>query len=141
MKKPSTVSRPAGQRTACAYVRVSVEDRIQQQSWIERQVTAVQAWCALNNVVLVDIYREVGSKRPGDDRPEFQRMLDRATSPDRPYDVVVVWSLSRLTRDLRLQIVSLERLKAAGVACVSVGEIADSDTGADLLRSDRGGLA
>lgn len=42
---------------------------------------------------------EPGASATDDQRPEFQRMIERACDDDRPFDVIIVHSYSRFMRD------------------------------------------
>lgn len=107
----------ASRRTACAYVRTSLGAQAACQSAIDSQTAAIERWSRANGVGLVDVYVERGS-----DDSQFAAMLDNATAADRPYDIVVVHTLSRLSRDLSTLIVSCQRLDRAGVELVSITE-------------------
>jgi hypothetical protein len=45
------------------------------------------------------VYIEPGEPARDDDRPEFRRMVAEATGAERPFDIIVVHSLSRFFRD------------------------------------------
>ena len=136
MKKRSTaMPRPDGERTACAYVRVSTDEQAKHKTSIDSQIASIRDWCQKNNVGLIDIFSEPGLSGTDDSRPEFNRMMTRATAPDRPYDMVVVHSLSRFARDLALQAVSYKRLQQAGVDQVSVTAQFGCGSGGNLVRA------
>jgi site-specific DNA recombinase len=100
---------------------------------IGSQAAAVERWSRASGVDLVDVYVERGS-----DDSQFAAMLDNATAADRPYDIVVVHTLSRLSRDLSRLIVSCPRLDRAGVELVSItdGEFEAVDRlGAAMINS------
>ena len=127
--------RPEGERTACAYVRVSTDEQAKHRTSVESQITTIRDWCEKNNVRLVEVFAEAGLSGTDDSRPEFNLMMARATAPDRPYDMVVVHSLSRFARDLALQAVSYKRLAEAGVEQVSVTEAFGKGSGGNLVRA------
>ena len=64
------------------------------------------------------------------DRPELKRMLDQL----RIGDVILVWKLDRLGRNLRHLIMLLDDLQAVGVAFVSLQEGIDATTPAGRLQ-------
>jgi len=113
MEQRTTASR----RTACAYVRTSLGAQTACQSAIDSQAAAVERWSRANGVDLMDVYVEHGSEDS-----QFGAMLDNATAAHRPYDMVVVHTLSRLSRDLSRLIVGYQRLDRAGVDLVSISE-------------------
>ena len=122
MTKQHSVEGCERSRTACAYVRTSSAEQEWQEAAIASQIAAIVDWCAENNVVLVDVFSEASASGSDNSRPEFGRMMASATGPDRPYDMVIVQSLSRFTRDLAQQAVSYQRLQETGVEQVSVDE-------------------
>lgn len=122
MTKQSIVEGRAGKRTACAYIRSSLAEQFQQGEAIAEQISSIVGWCDKNDVVLVDVYSEFGASGSDRAQPELARMMESATSFDRRYDMVIVQSLSRFTRDPAFQAASYVRLRAADVAPVSVYE-------------------
>ena len=68
------------------------------------------------------MFSDAGWSGTDDARPAFNRMMAHALAPELPYDMIVVHSLSRFTRDLALQAVSYEQRQVAGVDQVSVTE-------------------
>lgn len=128
-------ARPGDQRTACAYVRVSTEEQARHKISIDSQISTIQAWCDKSGARLVDIYAEPGLSGTDESRPEFNRIMTPATGPDRPYDMVVVHSLSRFARDLAPQAVSYKRLSEAGVEQISITESFAKGSGGNLVRA------
>ncbi|GIG57406.1 integrase [Longispora fulva] len=66
---------------------------------IERQDEAINAWCTMQGHVLVGMVHDVGvsgNVRPSK-RPELGPWLNERVSD---YDIIVVWKLDRLTRNL-----------------------------------------
>ena len=123
------------QRTACGYVRVSTEDQKDHKISIASQIKAIERWCESNDVELRDIYSEPGLSGRDEGRPQFARMMDRATARERPYDIVVVHSLSRFARDVAIQAINYKRLQKAGVQQVSISEAFGKGSAGNLMRS------
>jgi DNA invertase Pin-like site-specific DNA recombinase len=69
-----------------------------------------------------------------EDRPVFQEMISRATSDERPYDAIVVHSLSRFSRDVLHSEFYIRRLYRAGVQLVSITQELGNDPHSDLIR-------
>jgi Enterobacteriaceae phage serine recombinase len=67
-----------------------------------------------------------------DKRPALDRLLTDARR--RRFDVLVVWRLDRLGRNLRHLITLLEELQALGIAFVSLNEGIDATTPAGKLQ-------
>ena len=86
------------------------------------QTTALQE-DALAKAAVERTYRDVMSG-VGDDRPQFQAMLDFA----RPGDTIVVWRLDRLGRSLKHLIETVMGLQARGINFRSLTEHVDTST-------------
>ena len=69
---------------------------------------------------LVDYYVDAGVSGTEEDRPEFQRMIERALDDDHPFDLIVVHSLSRFFRDCFHLEMYVRKLAKADVRVVSV---------------------
>lgn len=77
---------------AAIYVRVSTSDKGQDT---ENQALGLRELCQQKQWKIVDEYPDYMTGKTLD-RPQFQRMLDDAKK--RKFDVLVFWSLDRLTR-------------------------------------------
>lgn len=55
-----------------------------------------------------------------DNRPEFQKMIERAGDDDHPFDAIVVHSYSRFFRDSFGLEMYVRRLAKAGVRLISI---------------------
>lgn len=60
-------------------------------------------------------YVEAGASATDDNRPEFQKMIERACDDDRPFDGIVIHSYSRFFRDSFGQEMYIRKLAMAGV--------------------------
>ena len=90
-----------------------------------RRYIAARGWTAEDFV-------DRGISGAKDRRPALDRLLIDARR--RRFDVVVVWRLDRLGRNLRHLITLLEELQALGVAFVSLNEGIDATTPAGKLQ-------
>src|SRR5438093_9684474 len=111
----------------CAiYARVSTFDQEPENQLAEiRRYVAARAWTAVE-------YVDRGISGAKDRRPALDRLLVDARR--RRFDVLVVWRLDRLGRNLRHLITLLEELQALGIAFVSLGEGIDATTPAGKLQ-------
>ena len=99
---------------AFGYVRVSVdEEGGGNNASIASQVEAIEAHAAREGIEIVEIFREPNVSGHKLARKEFDRMIDAATSPDRPVHQIIVYNLTRFSRRLMTQIVSEHRLTQA----------------------------
>ena len=121
--------------TACAYIRVSTEDQAKHGLSLPSQLKAIRTYCKLQAIDLIDVYEEPGLTGTDDNRPQFRAMMDRATSRERPYDIVIIHSLSRFARDLTLQLTSYGRLQRARVELTSITEPFGKGSNGNMMRS------
>lgn len=111
---------------AAIYARVSTFDQEPENQLVElRRYGAARNWTAAE-------YVDRGVSGTKDRRPDLDRLL--ADARRRRFDVLVVWRLDRLGRNLRHLIVLLEELQALGIAFVSLGEGIDATTPAGKLQ-------
>lgn len=115
---------------AALYARVSTGRQAEADLSIPDQTRHAQDFCARRGFVLLETFVEPGASGMDEDRPAFQRMIDRATGPDRPFRVILVHSLSRFFRDAMFAEFYTRRLRNAGVQLLSMTqEFADDPTG------------
>jgi DNA invertase Pin-like site-specific DNA recombinase len=114
------------QSRAAVYARVSTFDQEPENQLAEiRRYIAARGWSA-------EEYVDRGISGAKDRRPALDRLLIDARR--RRFDVVVVWRLDRLGRNLRHLITLLEELQALGIAFVSLNEGIDATTPAGKLQ-------
>jgi DNA invertase Pin-like site-specific DNA recombinase len=111
---------------AAIYARVSTFDQEPENQLAEiRRYVAARGWTAVE-------YVDRGISGAKDRRPALDRLLIDARR--RRFDVLVVWRLDRLGRNLRHLITLLEELAALGIAFVSLNEGIDATTPAGKLQ-------
>ena len=111
----------------CAiYARVStVEQTAENQLQELRRYVAARSWTATE-------YVDQGVSGAKDSRPALDAMLKDGRR--RRFDVLVVWRLDRLGRNLKHLITLLDDLNALGIAFVSLNEGIDATTPAGRLQ-------
>lgn len=119
---------------AAAYIRVSTTKQADADLSLPDQQAAIEAYCAGTGLFLSAIYVEPGASATDDNRPELQKMIEAATSAERPYDVIVVHSLSRFFRDLYLFELYRRRLEKVGVKLLSITQNFSDDPSGDMMR-------
>ena len=119
---------------ACAYLRVSTGRQAEADLSIPNQRRQIAAFCAAKGWNLVVEYVEPGASATDDARPEFQRMIERATDGDRPIDIIVVHSYSRFFRDSFALEMYVRRLAKVGVALVSITQELGNDPAQVMMR-------
>ena len=111
---------------AAIYARVSTFDQEPENQLAElRRYVQARGWEAVEHV-------DRGVSGEKDRRPALDVLLSDARR--RRFDVLVVWRLDRLGRNLRHLILLLDELSALGVAFVSLQEGIDATTPAGRLQ-------
>ena len=106
---------------AVGYVRVSEEADNSEQS-VATQQDRIQQAADERNILVVDWHIDRGFGGNSMDRPALRTLLDAAESAGKPFDLVLVWDLSRLSRSQEDFMEILSRLRASGVDVTSVTE-------------------
>jgi site-specific DNA recombinase len=119
---------------AAAYCRVSTSRQADSDLSLPDQQRQIEHYCQRQGWSLAKVYIEAGASAMDDERPEFQRMIAEATYSDRPFDVIVVHSLSRFFRDEALAELYVRRLRRHGVELQSVTQHLTADPLSDLAR-------
>lgn len=104
----------------CIYARVSTLKQAKNDLSIPDQVERLKNWCEQNGAAVVDTIVEPGASATDDARPQFQTMIAAASGEDRPYDVILVHSLSRLFRNAMHFMQYRAMLKRSKVRIVSI---------------------
>lgn len=112
---------------AAIYARVSTIDQNSEQ-----QVTELRRYCAARGWMISREYVDQGVSGTRERRPALDDLLRDAKR--RRFDVLVVWRLDRLGRNLRHLILMLADVQAVGVAFVSLSEGIDATTPAGRLQ-------
>lgn len=112
------------------YIRVSTDRQAEDGVSLGAQESKVRAWGELHDAQEVVIFRDEGiSGSRSDNRPGLQEALSLATRGD----VLVVYSLSRLTRCTKDALTLSETLSRRGVDLVSVSERIDTTSAAGKM--------
>lgn len=120
---------------ASAYVRVSTSRQAEHETSLADQIAAISAYCDARGILLIDVYREPGASATDGNRPQFQSMIEAATSRERPYDLVIVHSFSRFFRDQFEFERYRRKLAKSKVELVSITQDVGEGATGDLVRS------
>ncbi len=118
----------ADNKRAVAYVRVSSAAQVDGHS-LDAQERLFHELCKTRGWKAVDVYRDEGKSAYSDSirkRPEFRRLLDDSASG--AFDVVVVHTLDRWARNLRITLETMGTLAKSDVDLVSISENIDNST-------------
>ncbi|WP_334387774.1 recombinase family protein [Bradyrhizobium sp. AZCC 2262] len=94
----------------------------------QRDIGASRRW------EIVADYVEPGASATDDRRPEFQRMIDAATTKPPAFDVILVRSFSRFFRDQFQLEFYVRRFAKAGVRLVSITQELGDDPMSNMIR-------
>ena len=122
------------QRRVALYTRVSTTRQAEADLSIPDQIKQGKDFCSARGLQLIETFIEPGASATDDRRPEFQRMMEAATSAARPFDVVLVHSMSRFFREQFLSEMYIRRLRKAGVELLSMTQEFRDDTTGNLIR-------
>jgi DNA invertase Pin-like site-specific DNA recombinase len=120
MKSSAAAVIPTVPSRVALYMRVSTGRQAESDLSIPDQRRQGLAFCKARGWEVVGEFVDAGLSGTTDNRPEFQRLLDNATAGSAPFDIVLVHSYSRFTRDAFMQEMHLRRLAKAGVRLVSM---------------------
>lgn len=109
-------------RYGYGYIRVSTDK--QDELSPDSQKKLQKEYAAQNGIVIIKFFYDIGiSGRRADKRPDFQRMIALAKSPEHPADCILVWKFSRFARNQEESIVYKSLLKKKhNVDVISISE-------------------
>ena len=119
---------------AALYLRVSTGRQADNDLSIPDQRRQARAYCASRGWEIVADYVEPGVSATDDRRPEFQRMIDGATTKPPAFDMIVVHSFSRFFRDQFQLEFYVRRLAKNGVRLVSITQELGDDPMSNMIR-------
>ena len=108
------------------YARVS-NDRQDVDNSMSAQEAAAQRFIDANPGQLLRTYRDEAKSGRVEHRPAFQQMIQDAADPDRTFDVVLVWKLSRFARNRKVSITYKALLAELGIRVISISENTGDD--------------
>jgi site-specific DNA recombinase len=119
---------------AALYLRVSTGRQADNDLSIPDQRRQAKGYCASRGWEIVADYVEPGLSATDDRWPEFQRMIDAATTKPPAFDVILVHSFSRFFRDQFQLEFYVRRLAKAGVRLVSITQELGDDPMSNMIR-------
>lgn len=126
-------------KKSIGYVRVSSKKQVIKGGSIDSQVTRIKEYCKYEKLELVDIVEELGVSGRKENRLGIMYMLESIKKKE--IDVVVVYSLSRLGRNLRevLDMVEWFKIKGVELRCIKEG-IVSGDSISNLVLNIMGSI-
>jgi site-specific DNA recombinase len=84
---------------AVAYARVSSKEQAEKELSIPAQLEAIRNYCKQKGWKLVHEYIDAGKSAKTDERPEFQKMIEKAKMPNKGFDTIIVHKIDRFSRN------------------------------------------
>jgi DNA invertase Pin-like site-specific DNA recombinase len=128
------MTQPQKQLRAAIYARVSTTRQAEADLSLPDQIKQMEAYCQSKGLKVAELFTEPGASALDEDRPEFQRMIAQATSENRPFDVVVVHSLSRFSRHMLHSEFYVRKLHRSGVQLISITQELGNNSSSELIR-------
>ena len=119
---------------AALYLRVSTGRQAENDLSIPDQRRQAKGYCTSRGWEIVADYVEPGVSATDDRRPEFQRMIDAATTKPPAFDTIIVHSFSRFFRDPFQLEFYVSRLANSGVRLVSITQELGDDPMSNMIR-------
>jgi site-specific DNA recombinase len=109
---------------AVGYTRVSTEEQAREGVSLDAQKARIEAWATANETALIGFYEDAGvSGGRAENREGLQTAISLACEKRA---ILVVYSLSRLSRSTRDTLALADRLEKAGADLVSLSERIDT---------------
>lgn len=119
---------------AAIYVRVSTARQAERDLSILDQIVQCRNWCQRRDIEVVRVFSEPGASALDENRPVFLEMIHTTKRTDKPFDLVVVHSLSRFSRDSLHSELYIRELRKAGVELVSITQEVGQDPTGEMFR-------
>jgi site-specific DNA recombinase len=85
-----------------AYLRVSTENQKNEQT-IQIQEVAIKEYAEKNNINIVKMFEDDGVSGSLEERPALAELFDNLETNDKNIEGIIIYCLSRLSRDVRIQ--------------------------------------
>jgi site-specific DNA recombinase len=121
----------AQQRRTIAYVRVSTEDQAREGVSLDAQRARIEAYAALQGVVVDEVIVDAGESAKTLQRPGFERVLGMVQSGE--VSMLIVTKLDRATRSVRDLANLVDLFAKHHVSFVSLSESLDTATAAGRM--------
>jgi len=116
---------------AVGYIRVSTEEQAREGVSLDAQKARIEAWAQANETTLIGFFEDAGiSGARSENREGLQGAVSLACEKKA---ILVVYSLSRLSRSTKDTLALAERLEKAGADLVSLSERIDTTSAAGKM--------
>ena len=118
----------------CLYARVSTTRQAENDLSIPDQLQQMRDWCQANHHQIGFEYVEPGASATDDKRPVFQQMIAETMQKTKPYDAIIIHSLSRFFRDVVEFGLYERKLKKNGIKIISITQQTSDDPMGEMSR-------
>ena len=117
------------------YARVSTSRQAEHDLSLPEQIRAAKDYCTKRQYHIVEVFEERGVSATTTNRPELNRLREIVRKPYQPFDIVLVYNLSRLFRN-SFEAARFENdLEKRSVRVVSICEDFSDDPNGRLTKS------
>ena len=131
---PNSMKRNMDLIPVAIYVRVS-SDRQDIHNSIEAQIDECMRYASAHNMIVVKIYKDEAASGRISSRPGFQEMIGDATGPDAEFHTILVWKLSRFSRNVYDSVTYQAILEQRGVELISITEPIDDSPAGKMIKT------
>ena len=131
---PNSMKRNMDLIPVAIYVRVS-SDRQDIHNSIEAQIDECTRYASAHNMIVVKIYKDEAASGRISSRPGFQEMIGDATGPDAEFHTILVWKLSRFSRNVYDSVTYQAILEQRGVELISITEPIDDSPAGKMIKT------
>ena len=128
------MSKSAATFRFCSYTRVSTGRQAEGDLSLPDQSRQLREWGISRGGTKAGEFADAGETATDDNRPEFQRMIERACDDDKPFDVILVHSYSRFFRDAFGLEMYVRKLAKRGVRLISITQELGDDPAQVMMR-------
>ena len=118
---------------AVLYARVSTKNQAESELPIDSQLKAIRKYAEDRGWEIVREFKDEGESARSDKRPAFQQIISLAKQKGKPFDIILVWKLSRFARSREDSVIYKSLLRKYGVTVVSINEQIDDSPTSKLL--------
>lgn len=124
---------------ALGYVRVSTKMQVEKNNSIGMQKRKIESYCKTHDLDLVNIYEDLGISGMTTNRSGLQHLLEE--SKKNGIEVIVVWSLSRLGRNLKEMLEVVSEFRFHGISLKTIKEnLGGDDSVSELVFNIMGSI-
>jgi len=115
------------------YARVSSDQQAEKNNSIPSQLRLLHEYALKHNMEVVKEYVDEGESALSINRPAFLEMIGETKKKFPPFQVILVWKLSRFARNRQDSILYKSMLKKRGIEVISISEPIDDTPQGQLM--------